>query len=78
MVFGIRLTPEQEEQLNRVASTQGRSRSACVRQALDDDLVLHGGNAQLAAQQSRAVTRAAQPADETWSEPLPDWADWTA
>ena len=78
MVFGIRLTPEQEEQLNQVASTQGCSRSACVRQALDDDLVLHGGNTQLAAQQSLAVTRAAQPADEAWSEPLPDWADWTA
>ena len=78
MAFGIRLTPEQEEQLNQVASTQGCSRSACVRQALDDDLVLHGGNAQLTAQQSRAVTRAAQPADEARNEPLPDWADWTA
>ena len=78
MVFGIRLTPEQEEQLNQVASTQGCSRSACVRQALDDDLVLHGGNTQLAAQQSRAVTRAAQPEHEAWSEQLPDWADWTA
>ena len=78
MVFGIRLTPEQEEQLNQVASTQGCSRSACVRQALDDYLVLHGGNTQLAAQQSLAVTKAAQPADEAWSEQLPDWADWTA
>ena len=78
MVFGIRLTPEQEEQLSHVANAQGCSRSACVRQALDDYLVLHGGNTQLAAQQSLAVAKAAQPADEAWSEPLPDWADWTA
>jgi len=40
--------------------------------------VLHGGNTHLAAQQSLAVARAAQTAEEAWSEQLPDWADWTA
>ena len=78
MSLGIRLTQAQEEQLNQVATAQGRTRSACVRQALDEYLARHGGNAALAEQQSRAVAQAAQSANEDWCELIPEWSDWTA
>jgi predicted transcriptional regulator len=78
MALGIRLTADQEERLNQVASAQGRTRSACVRQALDEYLARHGGNAALAVQQSRAVAQAAQQAELDWCELIPEWSDWTA
>jgi predicted transcriptional regulator len=65
VTLDIRLTPDQEEQLNQVANAQGRSRHDCVHQALDDYLARHGGNAALRS-------------EETWSELIPEWSDWTA
>jgi predicted transcriptional regulator len=75
MAIGIRLSPEQEQRLDRVAHAKGLSRSACVRQALDDYLTRHGGESAEARRQSELI---AQASETPWSEQLPDWSDWTA
>ena len=75
MAIGIRLSPEQEQRLAQVAHAKGLSRSACVRQALDDYLALHSN---LSADARRQCEQIAQASETPWSEQLPDWSDWTA
>jgi len=75
MAIGIRLDPEQEQRLAQVAHAKGLSRSACVRQALNDYLALHSNASADARRQSERI---AQVSETPWSEQLPDWSDWTA
>lgn len=38
IVIGVRIEPELERQLDRLAQLQGRTRSACIREAIQLDL----------------------------------------
>lgn len=67
-VLGVRLEPEVERQL-------GKSRSACMREALHHYLQRFG-NAEEARRQSQLL--ADQDPQAHWSDQLPDWSDWTA
>ena len=75
MVLGERLEPELEHQLDQLARQLGKSRSACVRDALRQYLQRYGDNEE-ACRQSRLL--AALEPQGHWSEQLPDWNDWTA
>jgi len=52
----------------------GKSRSACVREAIAQ--YVQGFSSDEARRQSALIAAAGDPGD--WSEQLPDWADWTA
>ena len=75
MAIGIRLEPELEQQLDRLAQNLGKTRSACVREAITNYLSRFGGDEE-AKRQSSLI--AASGSTQPWSEPLPDWDDWTA
>ncbi len=75
MVIGVRLEPELEHQLDQLARRLGKSRSACVREALRHYLQRFGDAAE-ARRQSEVL--ATQERQGHWSEQLPDWSDWTA
>jgi len=75
MAIGVRLDPELELQLDQLARSMGKSRSACVREALALYVKQFGGQAE-AKRQSRLI--AAHSSSAHWSEQVPDWADWTA
>ena len=75
MAIGIRLEPELEQQLDRVAHNLGKTRSACVREAIAHYLMRFDGDEE-AKRQSSLI--AASSSTQQWSEPLPDWDDWTA
>ncbi|MCP9884648.1 hypothetical protein KBY97_05850 [Synechococcus sp. ATX 2A4] len=61
------MEPELERQM-------GKTRSACIREAVSHDLARHG-NAGEALRQSEHLAQVEPP---HWSEQLPDWNDWTA
>ena len=75
MAIGVRVEPELEEQLDRLARSQGKSRSACVREAIAL-YVRQFGDGDEARRQSALIAQ--QSRDAHWSEQLPDWNDWTA
>ena len=75
MAIGIRLEPELEQQLDRVAHNLGKTRSACVREAIAHYLFRFDGDEE-AKRQSNLIS--ASSSTQKWSEPLPDWDDWTA
>ena len=75
MAIGIRLEPELEQQLDRLAHNLGKTRSACVREAIANYLSRFDGDEE-AKRQSSLI--AASSSTHPWSEPLPDWDDWTA
>ena len=75
MAIGIRLEPELEQQLERLAQSLGKTRSACVREAIAHYLSRFDGDEE-AKRQSSLI--AASSGNEQWREPLPDWDDWTA
>lgn len=75
MALGVRLEPELEDRLERLAQRMGCSRSDCVRAALRSYLLQFDDFA-VAKEQSLRVHGAE--AEAHWSEELPDWADWTA
>lgn len=52
----------------------GKTRSACIREAISLYLSRHGDAAE-ACRQSQYL---AQVEATHWSEQLPDWSDWTA
>ena len=52
-----------------------RSRSACVREAIAQVVQWFGQNHE-AMRQSALIAQQVQ--ETQWSEPLPDWSDWTA
>jgi predicted transcriptional regulator len=75
MVIGVRVDPAVEHQLDRLARQLGKTRSACIREAIDQYLLRHG-DAEEARRQSQLL--AALEPGRHWSEQLPDWSDWTA
>ena len=75
MAIGIRLEPELEQQLDRLAHNLGKTRSACVREAIAHYLCRFDGDEEAKRQSSLIL---ASSSTQQWSEPLPDWDDWTA
>lgn len=75
MAIGVRVEPELEQQLDRLARSLGKSRSACVREAIAQ-YVQRFSNDDEARRQSILIAERSDNGD--WSERLPDWADWTA
>jgi predicted transcriptional regulator len=74
MVLGVRVEPELERQLDQLALQLGKTRSACIREAISLYLSRHGD----AAESCRQSQHLAQVEPTHWSEQLPDWSDWTA
>lgn len=74
MVIGVRMEPELERQLDRLAQQQGKTRSACIREAIQQYLQRHGDSEE-ARRQSEHLGQLEQP---NWSEQVPGWSDWTA
>ncbi|SBO42705.1 ribbon-helix-helix protein, CopG family [Cyanobium sp. NIES-981] len=74
MVIGVRVDPEVERRLDQLARQLGKSRSACIREAISQYLMRHddGDEARRQSQQLAAQGH------RHWSEQLPDWSDWTA
>ncbi|MFZ4803672.1 MAG: ribbon-helix-helix protein, CopG family [Synechococcus lacustris] len=75
MVIGVRVEPELEQRLDLVARSLGKSRSACVREAIRLYVQYFADDAE-AKRQSALIQ--AQGDGAHWSEQLPDWSDWTA
>jgi predicted transcriptional regulator len=75
MAIGVRVEPELELQLDQLARSMGKSRSACVREAIAHYLQRFS-NTYEALRQSALIAAAGDAAE--WSEQLPDWANWTA
>ena len=75
MAIGVRVEPELEQQLDALARSMGKSRSACVREAIAQ-YVQRFSSTDEARRQSALIAAAGDPG--AWSEQLPDWADWTA
>jgi predicted transcriptional regulator len=75
MAIGVRVEPELEQRLDRLARSLGKSRSACVREAIAQ-YVDHFADGDEARRQSALIAEHSRPAH--WSEQLPDWADWTS
>jgi predicted transcriptional regulator len=71
----VRLEPELEQRLDQLAGQLGKSRSACVREAIAAYLHRHGA-VDGALRQSQQVADREQALH--WSEQVPDWSDWTA
>lgn len=42
MVLGVRVEPELERRLDQLTRQLGKSRSACIREAISHDLARHG------------------------------------
>ena len=74
MVIGVRMQPELERRLDLLAHQLGKSRSACIREAISQYLLRHGDDGE-ARRQSQLLAELEAP---NWSEQVPDWSDWTA
>ena len=74
MAIGVRVEPELEQQLDQLAERMGKSRSACVREAIAQYVQRFGQNDE-ALRQSTLIAEHAHQMD--WSEQVPDWSDWT-
>ena len=75
MAIGVRVEPQLEQQLDQLARSMGKSRSACVREAIAQ-YVQRFSTTDEALRQSALIAAADDSAN--WSEQLPDWADWAA
>ena len=75
MAIGVRVEPELEQQLDQLAERMGKSRSACVREAIAQYVQRFGLNDE-ALRQSTLIAEHFHQTD--WSEQVPDWSDWTA
>ena len=75
MAIGVRVEPELEQQLDQLALSMGKSRSACVREAITQ-YEQRFSNKDEAQRQSALI--AEHSSKTNWSEQLPDWPDWTA
>jgi predicted transcriptional regulator len=74
MMIGVRVEPELERKLDQLARQLGKSRSACIREAISQYLLRHGDHEE-AQRQSLLLAELESP---NWSEQIPDWSDWTA
>lgn len=75
MAIGVRVEPELERQLDQLARSLGKSRSACVREAIQLYLKQFGDGEE-ARRQSALISQ--HTGITHWSEQLPNWTDWTA
>ena len=75
MAIGVRVEPELEQQLDQLAKRMGKSRSACVRDAISQ-YVQRFGQSDEALRQSTLIAEHAHQTD--WCVQVPDWSDWTA
>jgi predicted DNA-binding protein len=75
MAIGVRVEPELEQRLDRLARSLGKSRSACIREAIAQD-VERFADGDEARRQSDLIAEHSSSAH--WSEQLPSWTDWTA
>ena len=75
MAMGVRLEPELEQQLDQLAKRMGKSRSACVRDAIAQ-YVQRFGQSDEALRQSTLIAEHAHQTD--CCDQVPDWSDWTA
>ena len=75
MAIGVRVAPELEQQLDRLARSMGKSRSACVREAIAQYVQRFSNNDEARRQSALIAEHSGKP---NWSEQLPDWPDWTA
>ena len=75
MAIGVRVKPELEQQLDQLAERMGKSRSACVREAIAQYVQRFGQNNEALRQSTLIAQHARQ---TNWSEQVPDWSDWTA
>lgn len=75
MAIGVRVEPGLERQLDQLARQLGKSRSACVRDAIAQYLLRHCDGEEARRQSLLLAEREPQ---QHWSEQLPDWSDWTA
>ncbi|MCP9883111.1 ribbon-helix-helix protein, CopG family [Cyanobium sp. Alchichica 3B3-8F6] len=73
-VIGVRVEPELEHQLDQLALSMGKSRSACVREAIAHYVQRFSNNDE--AQRQSALI-AEHSGTLNWSEQLPDRPDWT-
>ena len=75
MAIGVRVEPELEQRLDRLARSLGKSRSACVREAIAQyvERVADGDEAR---RQSDLI--AEHSSSPHLSELLSNWSDWTA
>ncbi|MBM5825252.1 MAG: ribbon-helix-helix protein, CopG family [Cyanobacteria bacterium M_surface_10_m2_119] len=64
MALSVRLSTQLEKRLDLLARQLGKTRSACIREAITHDL-------------SRQSEHLAQLEPPHWSEQVPDWSDWT-
>ena len=74
MAIGVRLEPELAQQLDRLAHNLGKTRSACVREAIAHYLCRFDGDEE-AKRQSNLISASST---QKWTGPIPDWDDWTA
>jgi predicted transcriptional regulator len=63
-----------QRRLDLLAHQLGKSRSACIREAISQYLLRYGDDGE-ARRQSQLLAELEAP---NWSEQLPDWSDWTA
>ena len=75
MAIGVRVEPELAEQLDQLAERMGKSRSACVREAIAQYVQRFGQNDE-ALRQSTLIAEHAHQTD--WCDQVPNWSDWTA
>jgi len=74
MVIGVRVDAAVEQRLDALALHLGKSRSACIREAIEQDLLRHGYDNE-ARRQSEHFARLEQP---HWGEQIPRWSARTA
>ena len=74
MAIGVLVEPELEQQLDQLALSRGKSRSACVREAIAQYQQRFSNNDEVHRQSAVIAEHSSK---TTWSEKLPDWPDWT-
>jgi len=75
MAIGVRVAPELEQQLDKLARSMGKSQSACVREAIAQYVRRFSNNDEAQRQSALIAEHSDKP---NWNEQLPDWTDWTA
>jgi predicted DNA-binding protein len=73
MALSVRLSTQLEKRLDLLAKQLGKTRSACIREAITHDLSRHG-DATEARRQSEHLAKLEPP---HWSAQVPNWSDWT-
>ena len=72
MAIGVLVEPELEQQLDQLALSMGKSRSACVREAIAQYVQRFSNNDQV---QHQPALIAEYSSKTNWSEQLPGWPD---